>query len=178
MTPDAQMAPDRGGPARGTVPTVARPAPTVPTATRRQALLAAGVGAGALTLAACGSSASPPTSSSASASGPSASSAGPSAAAGGVTLVALSSVPVGQAVAATLDGKPVIVAQPTAGQAVAFSAICTHLQCTVAPKGNELDCPCHGSKYNALTGAVTQGPAPRALDSITVTVKDGQVVTA
>jgi len=84
----------------------------------------------------------------------------PGAASGGVSLVSLASVPVGQAVSATLDGKPIIVAQPTAGQAVAFSAICTHMGCTVAPNGGELDCPCHGSRYYALTGQVIQGPTP------------------
>jgi Rieske Fe-S protein len=94
-----------------------------------------------------------------------------------VSLVALASVPVGQAVSATLDGKPIIVAQPAAGQAVAFSAICTHMGCTVAPNGAELDCPCHGSRYNALTGQVIQGPAPQALPKIAVSVQNGEVVT-
>ena len=93
-------------------------------------------------------------------------------------IVALSAVPVGQAVSATLDGKPIVVAQPAAGQAVAFSAICTHQGCTVAPKGSELDCPCHGSKYNALTGAVINGPAPSPLPAVSVSVKDGNVVRA
>jgi Rieske Fe-S protein len=55
------------------------------------------------------------------------------------------------------DGDPAIVARPTANTAVAFSAKCTHMGCTVQPAGSELHCPCHGSKYNALTGAVIQG---------------------
>jgi Rieske Fe-S protein len=59
---------------------------------------------------------------------------------------------------------------------VAFSAICTHMGCTVAPAGSELHCPCHGSRYNALTGAVLQGPAPRALPSVPVHVAGGKVV--
>jgi hypothetical protein len=48
--------------------------------------------------------------------------------------------------------------------------------CTVAPNGAELDCPCHRSRYNALTGRVIQGPAP-ALPKIAVSVQDGDVVT-
>ena len=71
----------------------------------------------------------------------------------------------------------IIVAQPAAGQAIAFSAICTHMGCTVAPNGGELDCPCHGSRYNALTGQVIQGPAPQALPKIAVSVQNGEVVT-
>ena len=158
---------------------IARPdsgSPRPSSATRRQVLKTAGLGAGALALAACGSPTS--TGSSPAATSPVASPAAGSAAAGGVPVVALSDVPVGQAVAATVNGKPVIVAQPASGQVVAFSAICTHMGCTVVPKGAELDCPCHGSKFNALTGAVLSGPAPRTLDTIAVAVKDGSVVTA
>ena len=77
-----------------------------------------------------------------------------------------------------MGGKAVVVAQPTAGTAVAFSAICTHKGCTVAPAGAKLNCPCHGSVYDALTGKVLSGPAPRALTSVPVTVKDGAVVAS
>lgn len=91
--------------------------------------------------------------------------------------MALDKVPVGGAVAAKgADGKPIIVAQPTAGKAVAFSAICTHMGCTVNVAGADLDCPCHGSKYNALTGAVLNGPAPKPLPSVAVKVENGNVV--
>jgi Rieske Fe-S protein len=161
---------------------------TAMTPNRRQVLRAAGLGVGALTLVACSNSTtgaastpSPPSAAGSTAPAPSSSSAAastsPGAASGGVSLVALASVPVGQAVSATLDGKPIIVAQPAAGQAVAFSAICTHMGCTVAPNGAELDCPCHGSRYNALTGQVIQGPAPQALPKIAVSVQNGEVVT-
>jgi len=86
-------------------------------------------------------------------------------------------VPVGGAVAATdANGKPIIVAQPTAGKAVAFSAICTHQGCPVKVAGVELHCPCHGSKFNALTGAVLGGPAAQPLPEVTVAVANGKVV--
>ena len=38
------------------------------------------------------------------------------------------------------------------------------------------ECPCHGSKYNALTGAVINGPAALPLAPVAVSVKDGKVV--
>ncbi|MBC7638529.1 MAG: Rieske (2Fe-2S) protein [Rhodoferax sp.] len=91
-------------------------------------------------------------------------------------LAQLADIPVGSAIAATLGGKAVVVAQPTAGTAVAFSAICTHKGCTVAPAGAKLNCPCHGSVFDAMTGKVLSGPASRALTSVPVTVKDGAVV--
>ena len=93
--------------------------------------------------------------------------------AGAVTALAqLSDIPVGTAIAAKDNGKPIILSQPTAGTVKAFSAICTHMGCTVAPSadGKELDCPCHGSKYNATTGAVIHGPAPKALAPVAVKV--------
>lgn len=89
----------------------------------------------------------------------------------------LSNIPVGTAVSAELDGEPIIVARPTADTAAAFSAVCTHMVCTVRPAGKELHCPCHGSKYNAFTGAVINGPAPRPLPKIDVHVANGDVVT-
>lgn len=92
-------------------------------------------------------------------------------------LATLDRIPVGQAVAATLDGKPVVVARPSAHQAACFSAICTHMGCTVQPAGRQLHCPCHGSVFNATTGQVIQGPAPTPLPKVAVTVKNGEVVT-
>src|SRR5438309_924641 len=60
-------------------------------------------------------------------------------------LGALSAVPVGQAKNVTLPGgKPGILARPTATTAACFSAICTHLGCTVQADGDKLNCPCHG----------------------------------
>ncbi len=125
---------------------------------------------------AASSAAAPPAASSPAAATSSAAAAG-GAASSANTLVVLSKVPVGGAVAASdANGKPIIIAQPTAGKAVAFSAICTHMGCTVAVNGAELDCPCHGSKFNALTGAVLNGPAPSPLPTVTVEVKSGNVV--
>ncbi|MEQ0557707.1 Rieske (2Fe-2S) protein [Amycolatopsis sp. NEAU-NG30] len=98
--------------------------------------------------------------------------------AAGTPLVALADVPVGQAKAAKApDGTDVIVSRPSESAAAAFSAICTHQGCTVAPKGADLVCPCHGSVFNALTGEVKQGPASKPLPSVPVKVENGKVVT-
>jgi Rieske Fe-S protein len=93
--------------------------------------------------------------------------------------VPLGSIPVGGAVSATLGGKPIIVSQPSAGQVVAFSAVCTHAGCTVAPQGKEFDCPCHGSRFDATTGDVLHGPARDPLPKLQATVSgDSVTVTA
>jgi Rieske Fe-S protein len=133
------------------------------TVTRRTVLAAGAVGAGTVALAACGSSSSP-------------SQETPQA---NAQLVKLDDIAVGRCVSAKLpDGRTAIVSRPTSDTAVAFSATCTHMGCTVAPAGSELHCPCHGSKYNALTGAVIHGPASRPLAKLGVRVANGEVVTS
>lgn len=97
---------------------------------------------------------------------------------GGQRLLPLSELPVGEAKSVTLDGRELIVTRTGDNSAVAFSAICTHQGCTVAPAENELRCPCHGSTYDTRTGHVTGGPAPSPLTKIPVRVDGGTVVTA
>lgn len=129
---------------------------------------ATAAGAGALLLAACTSDGAGGAGSGGSGSG--------SSGGGGKTTVALSSIPVGGAVSASIGSAPIVVSQPTAGKVVAFSAVCTHQGCTVAPQGKEFDCPCHGSRFDGTTGDVLNGPARDPLPKLTATVS-GDTVT-
>jgi Rieske Fe-S protein len=96
----------------------------------------------------------------------------------GITLVELETVPIGGAVRVDHpDGAPMIVARPSADEAAAYSAVCTHQSCTVVPAGDRLNCPCHGSVFDAYTGAVINGPARRPLSRVEVHVAHGRVVT-
>jgi thiosulfate dehydrogenase [quinone] large subunit len=83
-----------------------------------------------------------------------------------------SAIPVGDALAFTdqQQGIPAYCVHKSADEFVAFSAICTHAGCTVGfdRSATEFVCPCHGSIYNALTGAVIRGPAPLPLPPIGV----------
>jgi Rieske Fe-S protein len=98
-------------------------------------------------------------------------------ASGGKRLAALAAVPAGGGL---IIAAPPVVLVRGAGDAVhAFSAVCTHQGCTVDKVvGGHIECPCHGSTFDAATGAVTGGPAPRPLPTIKVTVRDGAVFTA
>ncbi len=98
--------------------------------------------------------------------------AGGGAAAKGTRIGLASQVPVGGAATFTdpAQGVPAYVVQPTKGQFVAFSAVCTHAGCTVQfdQAQTAFVCPCHGSAYNATTGAVIQGPSVTPLPRIAV----------
>ena len=148
-------------------------------ATRRGML--AGVGlvglAGAIT--ACSSSGSsmsaavadPATSSGTGASAASAPASASSAAGGTAAgaLAATSDIPVGGG--KIFDIQLTVVTQPTAGEFKAFSAVCTHMGCTVNQiAGGRIDCPCHGSEYSITDGAVLAGPAPRPLPAKTIKI--------
>ena len=95
----------------------------------------------------------------------------------GEEVAALADIPVGGSISAMIGDEPVLLAQPTAGEVVAFSAICTHQQCVVAAAGERFECPCHGSAYDAATGEVLNGPALQPLPHIPVTVDGDRVVT-
>ncbi|WP_136709825.1 Rieske (2Fe-2S) protein [Agromyces sp. H66] len=160
---------------------------TEPTDLTRRTMLALGsVGAvgGALTLAGCAtdapSSTGSPTAPSPSLTDEPGTDSGPApdAPAVGDDIAALADVPVGGSIKATINDEPALIAQPTAGQVVAFSAICTHQQCVVAPAGDEFHCPCHGSMFDAATGDVIQGPALEPLTEIPVAVSGDRIVAA
>ncbi len=48
------------------------------------------------------------------------------------------------------------------GYIYALSLVCTHLGCTINVTPTELDCPCHGSRFDRQ-GRVLKGPADRPL---------------
>ncbi|MCC6391987.1 MAG: Rieske 2Fe-2S domain-containing protein [Bryobacterales bacterium] len=57
----------------------------------------------------------------------------------------------------------------------AVSTICTHLGCVIKPTAEGFECPCHGSRFTK-DGAVTKGPAPRALNWLKVAASGGNLV--
>ena len=72
-----------------------------------------------------------------------------------------------------------LVLTRTATASPCFTAVCTHQGCLVARvEDGEIDCPCHGSRFDALTGAVRNGPAARPLAPVVVVVLGGNVYSS
>ncbi|MGL4174652.1 MAG: Rieske (2Fe-2S) protein [Dermatophilaceae bacterium] len=142
---------------------------------RRSTLRAAGLAgaavAGATTLSACGEASEVADAAS------SAAGAATSAAAEAADAIKAAQVPVRGGT--VIDSLKVVVTQPTEGDFKAFSAVCPHQGCTVAGVAdNVINCACHGSQFDAATGAVTKGPANTGLEAKTVTVNgDGITVS-
>jgi Rieske Fe-S protein len=72
--------------------------------------------------------------------------------------------------------KPVILLRTAAGEFRAYSATCTHLDCTVQFRKDFglIWCACHNGKYD-LNGRNVSGPPPRPLDEFRVVVKGDEV---
>ncbi len=73
------------------------------------------------------------------------------------------------------DGQADILVRDRSGGLTALSAICTHAGCAVSYQGGALYCPCHGSVFNARTGAVQQGPANQPLAQKKVIERGGSI---
>jgi cytochrome b6-f complex iron-sulfur subunit len=97
--------------------------------------------------------------------------------AGDKVRIARAEVPQGKAHFFQFRNKPAVLLQPSAGEFVALTAVCTHLGCIVAwqEQSGEFLCPCHGGRFSA-TGQVLGGPPPAALENFSVTLDGDQLV--
>ncbi len=73
--------------------------------------------------------------------------------------------------------QPGILIRTAEGEYRAFTAVCTHLGCTVQYRGADrvIWCACHNGVYS-LEGVVVSGPPPRALERYEVHVTGDDVV--
>ena len=75
--------------------------------------------------------------------------------------------------------KPGILVRTAGGELRAFSAVCTHLNCTVQyrPDLGEIWCACHNGHFD-LKGINVAGPPPRPLEPFVVNVRGSQIVVS
>ncbi|MEV4460339.1 Rieske (2Fe-2S) protein [Microbispora sp. NPDC004025] len=140
--------------------------------TRRAVIFGAGGAGLAVALSACGASDGDAT-----ASADQGTSQDAQGAQGGGEIAKTSDIPQGGG--KVFKDQDVVITQPEAGTFKAFSATCTHQGCPVASvSNNEIVCPCHGSKFSAKDGAVTNGPATKPLAEKTITVSGDSITLA
>jgi len=75
--------------------------------------------------------------------------------------------------------RPGLLVLTEVGEWRAFSAVCTHLNCTVQYQQDthQIWCACHNGFFD-LNGRVAGGPPPRPLDQFIVNIRDGEVVVS
>ena len=75
--------------------------------------------------------------------------------------------------------RPAIVVRTPTGQFRAFSAICTHLNCTVQYRDDfqHIWCACHGGQFD-LNGLNVAGPPPRPLEEYAVNLSGDDIVVS
>jgi Rieske Fe-S protein len=73
--------------------------------------------------------------------------------------------------------RPGLLIRTPAGELRAFSAVCTHLNCTVQyrPDLSHIWCACHNGHFD-LNGTNIAGPPPRPLEPLVVNARGNQIV--
>lgn len=75
--------------------------------------------------------------------------------------------------------RPAILVHTPTDELKAFSAVCTHLNCTVQYDTNSsvIWCACHNGKFD-LNGQVISGPPPRPLEAFQVNVRGDDIIVS
>lgn len=95
----------------------------------------------------------------------------------GTALASTGDVPVGGGM--ILTEEKIVLTQATEGEFKAFTAVCTHSGNTVTGVNDSIiECDFHGSRFDAATGEVLNGPAGSPLAEIAITVEGDQILSA
>ncbi len=76
-----------------------------------------------------------------------------------------------------VNGRPILLTRHE-GQLRAIGDTCTHMGCSLSAgtlEGDQVRCPCHGSRFRLTDGLVMAGPASVAEPAYAVRVQDGRV---
>ena len=76
--------------------------------------------------------------------------------------------------------RPGILVRTPAGELRAFTAICTHLNCTVQYREDlqHIWCACHNGHFDPASGKNIGGPPPRPLERYTVNVRGEKIIVS
>jgi Rieske Fe-S protein len=75
--------------------------------------------------------------------------------------------------------KPALLVRVSDTEWKAFSAVCTHLNCTVQYRDStqQIWCACHNGTYD-MNGRVVSGPPPNPLEEYAVNIRGDEVVVS
>ncbi|MBI1734564.1 MAG: ubiquinol-cytochrome c reductase iron-sulfur subunit [Candidatus Rokubacteria bacterium] len=76
--------------------------------------------------------------------------------------------------------RPGILVRTPTGELRAFTAVCTHLNCTVQYREDlqHIWCACHNGHFDPNTGRNIGGPPPRPLEQYTANVRGDRIVVS
>jgi cytochrome b6-f complex iron-sulfur subunit len=91
----------------------------------------------------------------------------------------IDTLPVNSSKLLNIDSEPVIVIRKSGNDIVAFSAVCTHLNCVVGYRNDNKDifCACHGGRYD-LNGAVIEGPPKLPLSKYKISMDNNNITVS
>jgi nitrite reductase/ring-hydroxylating ferredoxin subunit len=96
---------------------------------------------------------------------------------GFVRVVSTKDLKADEIMSAEAGGKEICLAN-VGGRFYAIGNRCTRMGCLLSDgmlRGEMVTCPCHGSTFNVLTGAVVKGPAEKSEPTYNVKVEKDQI---
>lgn len=96
-----------------------------------------------------------------------------------VVAAKITDIPLNAAKIFPFGNKPAILIRTADNVFKAFTAVCTHLDCTVQfdQQSGVILCACHDGRYG-LNGQVISGPPPRPLEEYKVILRDDDIIVS
>ncbi len=96
-----------------------------------------------------------------------------------VTAAKVGELPPNSAKIFRFGNKPAILINTSSGTLKAFSAVCTHLNCTVqySKESKNIWCACHNGHFD-LNGKVISGPPPKPLEEYKVSAVGENIIVS
>ncbi len=91
--------------------------------------------------------------------------------------IPVQNLPENSSIYTVIDGEKILLIRRNSEDILAFSAVCTHKNCTVNFRKDNMDiyCDCHESSFN-LSGIPVNGPAREPLPNYRARIENGKII--